>query len=360
MRLAFDNNQIVVDEILTSTGSDTLKGLSSVTIKGQIKNNGNLVSGFTGDIQATLFDKPVNMITKGTESAPLNYTQWSNVLFNGKASVTNGNFQINFVMPSNINLQVDKGKLSLYANTNDGKEAIGSSSNFFIGGIEPSPAIDNTPPEIKLFMGDTTFIPGGTVGPNTKLIVHLTDNSGINISSLDQTNNITATLDNKQNFILNDYYFSDKNNFKKGAITFPLDTLRKGKHVLSLTASDTYNNKNTKSIDFNVSEGSQLQIEQFANYPNPVITQTSFWFTHSRPGEDLQATILIYNLTGQIIHSQEYHIQESQYQVSLPNWNGEGVEGRKLGDGLYLAKLFVRSLLDGSNNERIAKFIIMN
>ncbi len=360
LKLAFGNNQIVADEILTSTGSATLKGLSSVTIKGQIKSNGNLLSSFTGDIQATLFDKPANLLTKGTESAPLNYTQWSNVLFNGKASITNGNFQINFVMPSNINSQVDKGKLSLYANTNDGKEAIGSSSNFFIGGMEPSPATDNTPPDIKLFMGDTTFNSGGTVGPNTKLVVHLFDNNGINISNLNQTNNITATLDNKQIFILNDYYVSDKDNFKKGAITYPLDTLRKGKHVLSLTASDTYNNRSTKSIDFVVSEGSQLQIEQFANYPNPVITHTRFWFTHSRPGEDLQATIMIYNLTGQIIHAQEYNIQESQYQVSLPDWNGEGVEGRKLGDGLYLAKLFVRSLLDGSNNERIAKFIIMN
>jgi hypothetical protein len=360
MKLAFGNNQVIVDEILTNTGSSTLKGLSSVTIKGQIKSNGSLVNNFSGEMQTTLFDKPSSLITKGTESSPFTYSQWSNLLFKGKSSITNGTFQIDFVMPVNLSSQVDKGKLSLYANSSSGQDALGSSSNFLIGGIEPSPPIDTTPPEIKLFLGDTTFAPGGLVGPNTKLIARLSDNSGINISSLNPTKNIIATLDNKQSFIINNYYASDKDNFKSGVVIYPLDTLKKGKHTLSLSASDTYNNSSIKDIDFVVSDGSQIQIEQFANFPNPVVSSTQFWFTHSRPGEDLQATITLYNLAGQVILSQDYEITESQYQVTLPEWNGAAPEERKLGQGLYLAKLFVRSMLDGSNNERIAKFIIMN
>jgi Peptidase family C25 len=360
MKLAFGNNQIVTEAILTNSGSSTLKGLSQVTIKGQIKNNGNLVDNFTGEIQATLFDKPMSVTTKGTESSPFTYAQWSNILFKGKASVTNGIFQIDLVMPINVDSKVAKGKLSLYAHSSNGQDALGSSNNFLIGGTEPSPPIDTTPPQIKLFLGDTTFALGGLVGPNTKLIARLSDDSGINISSLNPSKNITATIDNGQAFIINDYYVSDKDNFKSGVVIYPLDTLKKGKHTLSLSASDTYNNSSTKNIDFVVSDGSQIQIEQFANFPNPVFTNTQFWFTHSRPGEDLQATITVYNLAGQVILSQDYEITESQYQVTLPSWNGEAPEERKLGQGLYLAKLFVRSLLDGSNNERIAKFIIMN
>ncbi len=360
MKLAFGNNQIVTDVILTKTGSSTLKGLSSVTIKGQIKNSGNLVDNFTGEVQATLFDKPLSFTTNGTESSPFTYSQWSNILFKGKASVTNGTFQVDFVMPINVNAQVGKGKLSLYAHSTNGQNALGSSNNFLIGGTEPSPPADTTPPEIKLFMGDTTFAPGGLVGPNTKLIARLSDNSGINISSLNPSKSITATVDNGQAFIINDYYVSDKDNFKSGLVIYPLDTLKKGKHTLSLSASDTYNNSSTKTIDFVVSDGSQIQIEQFANFPNPVVSSTQFWFTHSRPGEDLQATVTIYDLAGQVVLSQDYEVTESQYQVTLPEWNGEAPEERKLGQGLYLAKLFVRSLLDGSNNERIAKFIILN
>jgi Peptidase family C25 len=361
MKLAFGNNQVVADEILTSTGSSTLKGLSSVTIKGQIKNNGYLVDHFVGEVQATLYDKPSIITTKGTENtAPFNYSQWSNILFKGKASVTNGVFQIDFIMPINVSSLVDKGKLSLYAHPSNGQDAIGSSSNFTIGGTEPSPPADTTLPEIKLFLGDTTFVPGGLVGPNTKLLARLADNSGINVSSLDPTKNIIATLDNRQTFIVNDYYVSDKDNFKKGWVIYPLDTLKKGKHTLSLSASDTYHNTATNSIDFVVSDGSQIQIEQFANFPNPIESGTQFWFAHSRPGEDLKVTITVYSLTGQVVLSQDYEVPESQYQVTLPEWNGEAPEGRKLSPGLYLAKLFVRSLLDGSNNERITKFIIMN
>ncbi|MFM9837202.1 MAG: type IX secretion system sortase PorU [Cyclobacteriaceae bacterium] len=360
MKLAFGNNQVAVDEILTSTGSSTLKGLSSVTIKGQIKSNGSLANSFTGEVQATLFDKPLSLTTKGTESSPFTYSQWSNLLFKGKSSITNGKFHIDFVMPTNVSSQIDKGKLSLYARSNSGQDALGASANFLIGGFEPAPPTDTTPPEIKLFLGDTTFAPGGLVGPNTKLIARLSDNSGINISLWNPTKNITATLDNKQSFIINDYYVSDKDNFKSGFVIYPLDTLKKGKHTLFLSASDTYNNSSSKNIDFTVSDGSQIQIEQFANFPNPVVSSTQFWFTHSRPGEDLQATITLYDIAGQVILSQDYEIAESQYQVALPEWNGEAPEERKLGNGLYLAKLFIRSMQDGSNNERIAKFIIMN
>jgi hypothetical protein len=360
MKLSFGNNQVVADVVLTNNGSSTLKGLSSVTIKGEIKNNGSLLTNFNGEVQATLFDYPTSITTKGTESAPFIYSQWSNILFNGKASVTNGTFQFDFIMPANVSSSVGKGKLSFYANPTSGEDALGYSSNFFIGGIEPSPPSDTSPPQIKLFMGDTTFIEGGLVSPNTKLIAHLTDNSGINTSSSNLAKGIKAILDGKNEFIINDYYTSDKDNYKSGWVIFPFDTLQKGKHTISFSASDTYNNTAANTINFVVSDGSQVQIEQFYNYPNPIETNTKFVFTHNRPGEDLQTFLTIYNLTGQEVLSQEYSIAESQYQVTLPEWNGEGAERTKLGHGLYLAKLLVRSLKDGSNNERIAKFIIMN
>jgi len=136
--------------------------------------------------------------------------------------------------------------------------------------------------------------------------------------------------------------------------------LKKGKHTIALKASDNHNNVGTALLDFVVSDGTEIQIEEFGNFPNPVALDTRFRFSHSRPGEDLEASILIYNLNGQMVHSQQYSISESQYQVTLPTWNGEGLDGRKLGNGLYLARLFVRSLLDGSNNEQTAKLVIMN
>lgn len=359
MRLMLGSNQAIATEVKTNSGSSTLKGLSTVSVKGEVKKGSSLLTNFNGELQATLFDRPSNMTTKGNENPPFNFSQVSNILFNGKASVKNGVFQFDFLMPSNVSSTVGNGKLSLFAFSAT-EQAIGYTADFLIGGTEPAPAVDTTPPEIKLFLGDTTFIAGGKVGPNTKLVARLSDDSGINLSSRNPTNNLIATLDGNQSFLINDYFASDKDDFKRGLLIFPIDTLKKGKHTIALKASDNHNNVGTALLDFVVSDGTEIQIEEFGNFPNPVALDTRFRFSHSRPGEDLEASILIYNLNGQMVHSQQYSISESQYQVTLPTWNGEGLDGRKLGNGLYLARLFVRSLLDGSNNEQTAKLVIMN
>jgi hypothetical protein len=360
MTIGFSNKEVVIDEIKTTTGSSTLKGLSQVKAKGQLKEAGTKLANFNGEVFITLYDKPIVEITKGSEgTSPFTYSQWDNVLFSGRASAINGNFEVNFVMPRNVDAIPSTGKLSLYA-TASNQDAFGYSSNFLVGGLEPSPTPDNTPPEITLFLGDTTYVAGGVVGPNTNLVARLFDESGLNTTSFIPTNNMVALLDNQYRFVVNDYYISEKDNYKKGLLIYPLDTLKKGRHSLSLTVSDTHNNTSTKTIEFVVSDGNQIQISEFYNFPNPVTESTRFRFTHSRPGEDLVATIVVYNSQGQIVHSQEHDVKESQYQVTLDEWNGENPDGRKLSNGLYIARLFVRSVTDGSNNELASRLIIMN
>jgi hypothetical protein len=360
MTIGFSNKEVVLDEIKTTTGSLTLKGLSQVKAKGQLKEGGTKLTNFNGEVFVKLYDKPTVEITKGSEgTSPFTYSQWENVLFSGRVSATNGNFEVSFVMPRNVNAISSTGKLSLYA-TSSNQDAFGYSSNFQVGGLEPSPTPDTTPPEITLFLGDTTYVAGGVVGPNTNLVARLFDESGLNTTSFIPTNNMVALLDNQYRFVVNDYYISEKDNYKKGLLIYPLDTLKKGRHSLSLTVSDTYNNTSTKIIEFVVSDGNQIQISEFYNFPNPVTESTRFRFTHSRPGEDLLATIVIYNSQGQIVHSQEHEVKESQYQVTLDEWTGENPDGRKLSNGLYIARLFVRSVTDGSNNELASRLIIMN
>ena len=360
MVIGFSIKEVVIDEIKTTTGSSTLKGLSQVKAKGQMKEGGTKLTNFNGEVFVTLYDKPIVEITKGSEgTSPFTYSQWDNVLFSGRASATNGNFEVNFVVPRNVDATPTAGKLSLYA-TASNQDASGYSSNFLVGGIEPSPTPDTTPPEIKLFLGDTTYVTGGVVGPNTNLVARLFDESGLTTTSFTPTNNMVALLDNQYSFVVNEYYVSEKDNYKKGLLIYPLDTLKKGRHSISLTVSDTYNNTSTKTIDFVVSDGNQIQISEFYSFPNPVTESTRFRFTHSRPGEDLLATIVIYNSQGQIVHSEEHEVKESQYQVTLDEWNGENPDGRKLSNGLYIARLFVRSVTDGSNNELASRLIIMN
>jgi hypothetical protein len=368
MKLALADNQVVSTQIKTLSGSDTLKALSTVLVKGEIQNNGSLLSNFSGVAYATLFDKIENLVTLGDpneivtpSSPPYNYIARSNKLFEGSVSVNQGQFQLEFDMPTDLVSGIKKGKLSLYAFQNNGTEATGYSSSFSVGGIEPNPSIDTTPPSIKLFISDSTFVDGGTVGPNTQLVAYLADASGINIASANPQNNITATLDNKWSYTLNDYFVSNQNNFKKGSIVYPLDTLKKGRHTITLSGSDTHNNRTTSlPINFTVTDGNGIALGEFYNFPNPfsASSETTFRFSHTRAGEDLSASITIYDLAGQLLQTTYYSVINSSYQVDL-NWGYE-VNQTKTGPGVYIARLFVRSLADGSQNERVTKLIILN
>ncbi len=369
LKLAFGDDAIVATEIKTTSVIDTLKALSQVTIKGEIQKQGSVITNYNGTVFANLFDKLQNFQTPGDPdeivnppSPPFSFTERANKLFDGSTSIQNGLFEFQFTMPSNVISSYDKGKLSFYATNKSGEDALGFSESFIVGGVDNSIA-DSEPPLIKLYVGDTTFINGGVVGPNTQLVGRLSDSNGINISSLNPANNIIATLDDKWSYILNDYYFSDKNDFTKGTVIFPLDTLAAGKHKLSLTASDNLNNTATTSTSFVVSDGSGITIGDFFCYPNPFnsnLQKVTFHFTHTRSGEDLEADVILYSITGQEMTTLNFEIPESSYQVDLSNWSGESSTGVKFLPGLYVAKLIVRSVSDGSKNERTTKLIIVN
>ncbi|GHM99670.1 peptidase C25 [Cytophagales bacterium WSM2-2] len=371
MKLALANNIAFTSSVKTSANSDTLKALSRVSIKGEIQDsNGSKLNNFNGTVFATVFDKAKSELTLGDPHESVNppspvysFVDRPNKVFQGSVSATQGAFQFDFIMPSSLLPTAKAGKLSLYAFNETGTEAIGTSSVFKVGGQEPNPPADTTPPEIKLYISDTTFIDGGTVGPNTKLVARLFDASGINMASVDPQKSIIATLDNKWSYVVNDYYYSDKNDFKKGTVIFPLDTLKKGAHVLSLTASDTYNNTSTTSVSFVVTDGIGITVGDFINYPNPfnsISEETTFQFTHTRAGEDLGAAISIYDLTGRPVVTINYSVVSSNYQVDLGRWNGETASGIKIGPGVYVARLSVRSLADGSQSNRSIKLIILN
>jgi Peptidase family C25 len=360
MKLALPENEIIIDEMKTASGSTQLKALSNVIVKGHIEQNNLPDNAFTGELSLTLFDGPTNLVTKGDENPPFTFTERNNLLFKGKAFVSQGVFQLEFIMPENTPEGLVTGKVSTFASTKNAEYAGGSSFNNLIGGLEEDAPADNTPPAIELFLGDTTFISGGKVGPNTKIVTLLSDNSGINISSTPSGNDITAQVDQNGAINLNAYYESKTGTYKNGMVTYPLDGLEKGKHTLILSASDTYNNRTTATVDFVVTDGTDIQIEEFNNYPNPFYELTTLEFTHSRPGEDLEVFLTIFDLTGKLIVNQQFEVLSSQYRVTLSEWDGRSADGAKLARGVYVGKLSVRSLLDGSKNEQITKLIILN
>ncbi len=358
MKLKLPEAEIKFTEI-TSTDNNELSGLSKVQVSGITEMDGTAYTDFNGELTLTLFDQEVIKQTLGDENAPFEYTERSNVLFKGKTTITDGSFNAAFILPKNISSTLITGKFVASAFSTTGVFANGNQSRQ-IGGLNLNASSDNTAPTIRLFLGDTTFIPGGIVGPETKMVALLSDASGINTSSNPSGNEIKAVLDADSEFILSNYYVANLNTFQKGTIEFPLKGLESGRHTLTLTASDTYNNKTTTTVDFVVTEGDRIEIEEFNNYPNPFYESTTLEFTHTRPGEDLEVFLAIYDMIGNNILNQTYEVPSSQYRVTLSEWDGRSAAGTKLGRGVYLGKLSVRSLLDGSKNEQFTKLILLN
>jgi hypothetical protein len=359
MKLAIADHQITFDEIISSEGSTDLRALSHVIVNGHVEKQNELYPEFNGELTLTLFDEMQVKETRGDENPPFFYEDRSNLLFHGKAPVKQGAFQIEFILPKNSSAKKVNGKLSAFAASKNREYASGASFHS-VGGTNTNPPLDNIPPSIRLFLGDTTFINGGTVSPSTKLIALLGDENGINLSSSPSMNNIEAIIDDGKSRVLNSYYEADAGTYKKGKVIYPLDGLEKGKHKLTLKASDTHNNSATASIDFVVTDGIQIQISEFVNYPNPFNDKTWLEFAHNRPGEDLEAELAIFDLSGRKVIHQIYRIPSSQFRVTLTEWEGRSADGSKLTAGIYVSKLSVRSLLDGSKNDQFTKLIILN
>ena len=361
--LAMPQYKMKVNEIITASGSSTLKALSKVTVKGEVLDTDNVrVENFNGVLEATLFDKQTNFLTLGDQNQPYPYKEWFSVLFRGKAKVEAGEFEFQFVIPKNIDYQIDEGKLSLFAyDLVNKKEASGFTEDFEIGSTELNPTPDLTAPTLRVFMGDTTFVNGGIVNPNTTLVARLFDQHGINISGYGVGNSVIGILDNDAaSFVLNDFYMADVDDYTRGTISYPLTDLSPGRHTIHVKAWDVYNNPVQGKVDFLVTDGSNLAIEAFENYPNPFRNSTTLFFTHNRSGDHLEANLALYDYTGQFIESYQIDIPESSYQVELLTINRYSESMKNRPAGLYFARLSVRSLSNGSKNEQVTKLIISN
>lgn len=352
--------KIAITSIKTVSGSDTLKALSTVRVEGEVQRNGERQTGFNGTLEATLLDKRLLEKTLGDENPVFNYYTWPHALFRGQATVDEGQFLFELVLPVNLANEVGQGKLALYAFTDDkSREALGTFTDFKIGDAEMPASPDTQGPVISLFMGDTTFVEGGYTNANTRLVGRLFDKSGINISGYDPTN-LIAVLDGDKTFVVNDYYVADKDDFTAGTFSFPISDLSAGPHIIRFTAFDNHNNESSATISFVVGEKDELLIENLINFPNPFSESTTIQFTHSRSGEDLEAQVAIYDVMGQLAGSRSFNVGNSTYKVNLFDWDGMNLSGTKMTPGVYIMKLSLRSLSDGAKKDKIARLILVN
>lgn len=353
MQLAYPKMQVrttALDEQALS-GQDTLRALQRVKISGEVTNeNGQLLSNFNGTLYPTLYDKPDTITTLANDpgtfgSSPTDFSSQERILFKGRATVEDGRFSFEFIVPKDINYRFGKGKLSYYAENGIALDAHGNYQEFIIGGTASGVPDDEQGPIVQVFMNDEDFAFGGMTDPNPVLLVKLQDESGINTAGNGIGHDLTAVLDdNTQNtYSLNDFYEAALDDFTQGAVRYPLKNISDGQHSIRVKAWDAYNNSGEGYTEFVVASSADLALRNVLNYPNPFTTNTRFQFEHNFPNQPLDVQVQVFTVSGKLVKTIRETVLTEGYRVSDIAWDGLDEFGDRLARGVYIYKVTVEN-----------------
>ncbi|ABG60477.1 type IX secretion system sortase PorU [Cytophaga hutchinsonii] len=355
---------IAVNGTPVNSVPDTLKALSKVTLDGLVQDyTGTTLTSYSGVSRITIFDKPTTVPTLGsTGSSKTTFKLQNNIIFDGLVTVTNGAYKVSFIVPKDISYNFDYGKISLYSElTNGTTDAGGYLSNIVVGGSNANAPEDKIPPTVKLYLNDPSFVSGGVSRENPVFYADVADENGINVSAAGIGHEITLVLSNNSEvIILNKYYTASKDDYSKGKVEFPLKDLSPGTYSLRFKVWDTYNNSTEETLEFTIEATSKIQLSHVLNYPNPFTTNTTFHFDHNRFGDNLMVQVQIYTVSGKLVKTLDETIFNSPSHVANLTWDGLDDYGDKIGRGVYVYKLKIRSLQDGSTTHVFEKLVLLN
>ncbi|WP_055435272.1 type IX secretion system sortase PorU [Lacinutrix algicola] len=378
LKLAFPKPNVrltKINDVPVAGNSEVLEALSYTKLAGEVTDvSGNLLTNYNGKVVTTIYDKLIQRETLGNDNTTeagslikLQYETLGEVIFRGQSTVTNGEFEFDFIVPRDIGIPVGYGKISFYASRENSvsDESGGDINVLQIGGINENAAEDNLGPNINLYMNDENFVSGGITNESPILLVKLQDENGINTAS-GIGHDIVAILDGDEvnPYVLNNYYVTELDDYTRGSLSYPFRDLEPGLHTLTVKAWDVYNNSSTAELQFRVfNEDENLVIENVLNYPNPFVNYTEFWFSHNS-SEVLDVSVQIFTVSGKIVRTlngQTTGVGTKSTSSTSRDivWDGRDDFGDKIGKGTYIYKLKVHSSATNKTVEKIEKLVIL-
>jgi len=359
------NDQVVVDPV---TGVATIP---------------NVISDFDGKVGVVLFDKTEEKKTIGNDGVrvcfgidtsgnisncpengifTIDFKDLGNQVFNGQASVEKGIFDIEFVLSKNIKLPIGLGKVSFYAQDLNVLNDQSGSAKIPIGGLNTEAEIDLEPPLVDLFLNNENFLDGQLVNNTPNLIAKFSDTNGINTAGgVGHDILIIIDGDEKNAINLNEFYTTEVDDFTKGIINFRLKDLSAGEHTLKLRVSDVFNNVTNQEISFIVGDKDQFTVSEVLNYPNPFTSYTEFWFNHTGPQQDvLDVMVQVMTISGKIVTTKFATLSQNtnSYRGGV-SWNGRDDFGNKVGKGVYVYKIVIKSTLTEKTSTTLEKLVVL-
>lgn len=332
LRMSYPTSYVVTEQV---------QGDEVLTVTGYIaRPDGEIDTQFNGELDLMLYDQPSRYTTLGVYDEPVSYAYHNDVLFDGKATVTDGRFEVLVPVPSAVIQGNGKARLAYSAYDSIRKiEAGGAYDDFRIQ--VPTEVVDNQGPDIKLYWNTPDFESGDVGSPNGVLYADLFDEHGIyhyNVS-IGRDIVMNSTIDELDNLILNDRFEPAVDDYRSGRIVMPLDELADGVYEFSLKAWDTWNNASEVTIVLLVERS--VLIAELRNYPNPFTDEVEFSFVNGQLSEDLSVTLEVFDVMGRCVA----HLEEQTASVAgvVPpiRWNGRNNNGAELRPGVYLYRLSV-------------------
>lgn len=367
LKLGKPDPMIVTDSIngvSVTDPNDTLKALSKITVSGHVGDaGGNVFAGYNGIVYPTVYDKKKTKYTLGndgpSESPVMPFDVQNNIIYKGKATVTNGYFKFSFVVPKDIDYSIGKGKISYYSH-DASSNSYGYDTSVVVGDVDPNGISDDIGPEVTLYMNDPNFANGGITDESPIFIAEVSDENGINTTGNGIGHDITLIVDGNtaDPIILNNYYEADLDTYQSGKVSYQFTELATGPHTLTFKVWDVNNNSSEATLEFFVVEEQEMAISHLLNYPNPFTTNTDFYFEHNQLCSSMQVKLEIFTVSGKLVKTIFENVNTTSFRSDGINWNGRDEYGDKLGRGVYVYKLSVETP-EGKKASKLEKLVIL-
>ncbi|MGB5288411.1 MAG: C25 family cysteine peptidase, partial [Ignavibacteriaceae bacterium] len=334
-----------------------IKALSNTKIVGTIiKPDSTKWNDFNGEGLLTVFDSERIKLLEEIDNYPMLIQ--GGVIFRGRVSVNNGEFEADFVVPKDISYENKNGKIIFYFFDLE-SDGLAFTNKIIVGGTDTTAVNDGNGPEIEIFFEDAAYANSYLVGPEPNLIVKLSDETGLNTTGTGVGHKLEGILNEDQgNPIDFTNYFTGELDAggKQGEINYKFNKMDDGDYTIDVKAWDVFNNFSSEESFFTVLSTNDLVVRDVYNYPNPFSSNTTFTFQHNltRP---IDVKINIYTIAGRLIQElEEKNINQKFVKV---NWDGRDGDGDQLGNGTYLYKLIVRTTDGGYTESVIGKMAVI-
>ena len=155
-----------------------IKALSNTRIEGVIEKPDNTVwSDFNGEGIISVYDSERKVALDQLNGFQM--TVQGGTIFRGRVSINNGHFNSNFIVPKDISYQNENGKIIAYFYNNE-VDGLGYTNNIIVGGTDSSIVNDGKGPDVEIYFDAPSPSTSYLINPDSKLIVKLSDETGIN------------------------------------------------------------------------------------------------------------------------------------------------------------------------------------